>query len=78
MEKLKVTEYEEYSDQKMIDDMKKYFLQSATSVKYIKDLGISDEEIDDNISKIFEFAFDVEYCKKCPGVKKCAKNNPLL
>ena len=78
MEKLKINNYEDYSDQKMIDDMKKYFLQSPTSVKYIKDLGISDSEIDDNISKIFEFAFDVEYCKKCPGVKKCAKTNPLL
>lgn len=78
MEKLKIKNHEEYSDQKMVDDMKKFFLQSPTSVKYVKDLGIPDSEIDDNITKIYDFAFDVEYCKRCPGVKKCAKANPLL
>lgn len=79
MERLKVKPIiAESGDDELMDKMKQYYLSSPTSVKYIHDLGISDEEVDDNITKIYDFAFDVEYCKKCPGVKKCAKENPLL
>ena len=79
MEKLKIEPLpKDYADNDLVEKMKKYYLSSATSVKYIRDLGISDQEVEDNISKIYDFAFDVEYCKKCPGVKKCAKANPLL
>ena len=79
MERLKIKPVStESSDDELVDKMKQYYLSSPTSVKYINELGISEQEVNDNISKIYDFAFDVEYCKKCPGVKKCAKANPLL
>lgn len=79
MERLKIDQVSlESSDNELMEKMKQYYLSSPTSVKYINDLGISEQEVEDNISKIYDFAFDVEYCKKCPGVKKCAKANPLL
>lgn len=78
MEKLKINlDIEENSDDTLLS-MKQAYESCSAAVKYCKDIGIPDEEIDANIVKIFDFVCDVNYCKRCPGVKNCKKNNPLL
>ena len=77
MEKLKVN-YNVQSDEELLNEMKKAYQACPAAVKYCNDLKIPQEKIDDNIVKIFDFVNDINYCKKCPGVKKCAKANPLL
>lgn len=77
MERLKVEiPFENSSD--ILKEMKQAYLACVPAVKYCKELGISDKEIDDNITKIFDFVTDVNYCKKCPGIRNCNKPNPLL
>lgn len=77
MEKLKVN-YSVESDEALLEEMKKAFAACPAAVKYCNELKIPPEKIDENIVKIFDFVSDINYCKKCPGVKKCAKANPLL
>lgn len=77
MEKLKVNMNVE-SDDSLLADMKKAYMACPAAIKYCNDLKIPAEKIDENIVKIFDFVSDINYCKKCPGVKKCAKSNPLL
>ena len=77
MEKLKVN-IKVQSDDELLLEMKKAYEACPQAIKYCADLKIPDEKIDENIVKIFDFVNDINYCKKCPGVKKCAKSNPLL
>ena len=77
MEKLKIN-YQVESDDELLNEMKKAYAACPAAVKYCNDLKIPAEKIDENIVKIFDFVSDINYCKKCPGVKKCAKSNPLL
>ena len=79
MEKLKIKNLPAYdTDEKLLEDMKKAYLACPQAIKYCNELGIPADKIDENIVKIYDFVSDINYCKKCPGVKKCAKNNPLL
>ena len=79
MEKLKVNNYKiEATDDELIEKMKQAYRECPQAVKYCNELGIPEDKINDNIIKIFDFVSDINYCKKCPGVKKCAKQNPLL
>ena len=77
MEKLKVN-FEVKEDDDILSQMKKEFHECAAAVKYCNEIGIPEEQIDDNITKIFDFVCDINYCRRCPGVKECKKNNPLL
>ena len=77
MERLKVEIPFGNSDD-IIKEMKQAYLACGPAVKYCRELGISDAEIDDNITKVFDFVTDVNYCKKCPGINQCKKPNPLL
>lgn len=77
MERLKVNMTVE-SDDELLEKMKEAYRECPQAVKYCNDLKIPPEKIDENIVKIFDFVSDINYCKKCPGVKKCGKSNPLL
>ena len=77
MEKLKI-DLDIKDDDDILASMKEAYYACAAAVKYCREIGIPDSEIDDNITKIFDFVCDINYCKKCPGVKECKKNNPLL
>lgn len=77
MEKLKVNMSVE-ADEKLLEEMKKAYMACPTAIKYCNELKIPAEKIDENIVKIYDFVSDINYCKKCPGIKKCAKANPLL
>ena len=79
MEKLKISNLPSYdADEKLLEDMKKAYMACPQAIKYCNELGIPAEKIDENIIKIYDLVRDITYCSKCPGVKKCAKSNPLL
>ena len=77
MEKLKVNFFIQ-DDDELRKGMKEMYLKCPQAIKYVKDLGIPDEAIDENIGKIFDLVCDINDCNQCPGVNKCHKKNPLL
>jgi len=77
MEKLKVNMFIE-EDKEILEKMKEAYLACPAAVKYVKELGIPDELIDRNITKVYDFVSDINYCKKCPGITKCQKANANL
>ena len=79
MEKLKITNIPSYdADQKLLEEMKQAYMSCKQAIKYCNELGIPEEKVFENIVKVYDFVRDINYCSKCPGVKKCAKTNPLL
>ena len=77
MERL-TTNYHFEEDKKLLEEMKNTFLACPAAVKYIHSLKIPEEKIDEEIVKIYDFVTDLNYCKKCPGIDKCAKETPRL
>ena len=77
MEKLKINMSVE-SDDDILAKMKEAYLACPAAIKYVRELGIPDETIDMNITKVYDFVSDINYCKKCPGIAKCQKHNPML
>lgn len=65
-------------DEAVIQKMKDAYLACPAAVKYISGLKLTDQQIDDNIDKIYEFVRDINYCKACPGAENCIKTNPML
>lgn len=65
-------------DTELLQKMMDAYQRCAPAVKYCKQLGISDELIERYITRVYDFVCDVNYCAKCPGVKKCEKENPYL
>lgn len=79
MEKLKISNLPNYdADEKLLEDMKKSYMACPQAIKYCNELGIPADKVEENIVKIYDLVRDINYCSKCPGVKKCAKSNPLL
>ena len=79
MEKLKISNLPAYdADEKLLEDMKKAYMACPQAIKYCNELGIPADKVEENIVKIYDLVRDINYCSKCPGVKKCAKSNPLL
>ena len=78
MEKLKMGEFKIDSDDSIIQQMKEALYACPNVLKHCKQMGMTDEVIDDNIIKIYEYVRDVNYCRKCPGLKKCKKDNAYL
>lgn len=77
MEKLKVNMLVN-EDQAILDKMKTAFENCPSAAKHLNELNVPPEVIERNLPKIFDFVSDINYCKKCPGVKKCQKERPLL
>lgn len=78
MEKLKMGEFKIDSDDSIIQQMKEALYACPNVLKRCKQMGMTDEVIDDNIIKIYEYVRDVNYCRKCPGLKNCKKDNAYL
>lgn len=77
MEKLKITmNFKE--DSQIIQDMEEAYKNSPAAVKYLAELKVPQEVIDKNYPKIYDYVNDLNYCAKCPGLKKCKKDRPLL
>ncbi len=65
-------------------DFSKYISELVAQLKDDKDVydslkpfNFSVKEVKDNIAKLTEYKDDFNYCKNCPGINKCEKNNPL-
>lgn len=78
MERLKINNYDITTDDSLMDQMKEALYACPKAVKYCKSLGMSQEIMEDNIVKIYDFVRDINYCDKCPGIKKCTKDNAYL
>jgi len=64
-------------DYELLDQMYKTYLDTPRAVKEMNNLGISDELVKKNITKINDFVEDLRYCSNCPGIQNCKKSNPL-
>ena len=71
VERLKVNNMKITADDSLLDQMKEVIHQCPKAIKYCKSLGMSDEDIDSNVIKIYDFARDINYCSNCPGLKEC-------
>ena len=78
MEKLNVNKYRIERDENLIQQMKEMYYACPAAVKFCKEQGMDDKVVEDNIAKIFDFVRDINYCRKCPGIKHCKKDNPYL
>ena len=77
MEKIKVDLNITSSDD-ILEEMYKEYLSCPKAIKYLAGLGLTEEQIRNNIAKVYDFVTDLKYCDKCPGVDKCQKENPLF
>lgn len=77
MEKLNVKTFYK-PDENIVKKMKETFYGCQTAVNYCRSLKIPEELYDDNIDILYDFARDINYCKKCPGIENCIKDNQLL
>ncbi len=72
MERFKVKN-EIIIDKSTVKEMEDEVFSNLKALKYLKTLGMSDEVIKDNISKIYDFAVDMKNCKDCKGLSSCNK-----
>lgn len=73
-----IVEFSSLDLSKETKKMKEKYLSNPQAQKYVKSLSISEEDIDKYIVKINDLVDDLSYCKNCPGIEKCKKENPLL
>ena len=78
VEKLKIKNLKIESDDALIKQMIEALYACPSVVKFCRDQGMADEIMEANITKIYDFVRDVNYCRKCPGLKKCKKENAYL
>ncbi len=60
-------------DEATVKEMEAAVFDNLKALKYLRTLGLSDQMIKDNITKIYDFAVDMQNCKNCPGLNKCNK-----
>lgn len=65
-------------DPAIIEKMRMVYMNCPKAVNYVKKLGIPAELIESHIDIFYDFAKDLNYCDKCPGIDECIKENPLL
>ena len=78
VEKLKIKNLSVQSDDTLIQQMKEALYACPSALKFLKELGMSEEVMERNITKIYDFVRDINYCRKCPGIKKCKKDNAYV
>jgi primosomal protein DnaI len=78
VEKLKIKNLDVKSDDSLIQQMKEALYACPAAVKFCKEQGMSEQVMENNITKIYDFVRDVNYCRKCPGIKQCKKDNAYL
>jgi len=78
VEKLNVNKFRIEQDDNLIQQMKEMYYACPAAVKFCREQGMDDKIVEDNIAKIFDFVRDINYCRKCPGIKHCKKDNPYL
>ena len=78
VEKLKTNSLKVTSDDSLIEQMKEALYACPSALKFLREQGMTDEVMDKNITKIYDFVRDINYCRKCPGIKQCKKDNAYV
>lgn len=65
-------------DKELRAQMREAYEKCAPAKKYVQELGIPEEAINKSLSAVYDFVSDLNYCKKCPGINNCNKNNGTL
>ena len=73
MERLKINE-NIIIDSSAVKEMEDEVFSNLKAVKYLRQLGMNDDVIRNNITKIYDFAVDMKNCKDCKGLKYCNKD----
>ena len=77
MDKVKIPEIQLSGDLQKYQEQFYEGLQSDLPVcEEIKKLNVSKKVVRENLGKFLSFQDDFNYCRKCPGLEKCAKENP--
>lgn len=77
MERLKI-EQNITIDNSFLKEVEESIFANPVALKYCHSLGLSDEQIRENASKIYDFSEDVKNCKNCKGLKYCNKDPKYL
>ena len=77
MERLKVEQNITISE-KFLRQIEESIFENEVAMRYLRKLGLNDEQIRENAPKIFDFSEDVKNCKNCQGLKYCNKNPKYL
>ncbi|MGM9873495.1 MAG: hypothetical protein ACI31G_01055 [Bacilli bacterium] len=80
MEKIKdyIDSLSKYSISKEDKDEIIASIKSDPDLSMVYDRGITDELIEKYYDKIYDFLLDYHYCKNCPGLDNCEKENPYI
>lgn len=78
VEKLKIKNLNIANDDNLIQQMKEALYACPSALKFLREQGMTDEVMDKNITKIYDFVRDINYCRKCPGIKNCKKDNAYV
>ena len=73
MERLKVNQ-NIMIDSATLKEMEDAIFTNLKALKYLKTIGLTDQLIKDNVTKIYDFAMDMQNCKDCQGLDKCNKD----
>ena len=60
------------------EDMLNVIYGNKETVDFINKNGLKIENVQQHLGSFYDFACDKEYCKHCPGLGKCEKNNAYL
>lgn len=77
MERIKVSE-NIVIDSSAVKEMEDEVFSNLKAVKYLRNLGLDDQAIKDNIAKVYDFAVDMKNCKNCKGINSCNKEPKYL
>ncbi len=77
MERFKIGHIDQI-DEATLTKMEEEVFNNPKAVKYLRQLGLSDEAIKNNITKIYDFAVDMNNCRGCKGIKYCNKEPKYL
>ena len=77
MEKITATFSVEINE-KAIIEMRDAYNKCPKAQLFLKKNGVPDDVIERNISKVFSFVRDINYCTNCPGLDDCLKEDAHL
>ncbi len=74
MEKINIDINSITNDKRVKETAKAYVKKHLSEVPF--EIDLSEEEIEDNIYKVYDYIKDYLYCSQCPGIEKCSKEPP--
>ena len=65
-------------DSSALKQMEDEVFSNLKALKYLRSLGLNDDTIKANITKVYDFSLDMKNCKDCRGTKFCTKDPKYL